>query len=289
MMDTCVESSSRAVATPSFVNIAGYRFIDFDDWKEWRAALQELCHNHGIKGTVLLSENGINFFLAGSESAVKEYICFIEKDERFREIPLKVSHSSYQPFRRMLVKLKKEIISLGLDEIRPAVSTGERISPTEFKQMLDNGEEVVILDTRNDYETRVGKFENAVELDITTFRQFPEAANELPEEYRNKTVVMYCTGGIRCEKASAVMINQGFSDVRQLDGGILGYFEECGGAHWEGDCFVFDQRVSLRDDLEEGDFVLCFNCRNPLSLEEQQSEQYVIEKHCPYCIEGLVE
>ena len=109
------------------------------------------------------------------------------------------------------------------------------------------------------------------------------------QEYRNKTVVMYCTGGIRCEKASAVMINQGFSDVRQLDGGILGYFEECGGAHWEGDCFVFDQRVSLRDDLEEGDFVLCFNCRNPLSLEEQQSEQYVIEKHCPYCIEGLVE
>ena len=284
MMDTCVESSSRAVATPTFVNIAGYRFIDFDDWKEWRAPLQELCHNHGIKGTVLLSENGINFFLAGSESAVKEYICFIEKDERFREIPLKVSHSSYQPFRRMLVKLKKEIISLGLDEIRPAVSTGDRISPTEFKQMLDNGEEVVILDTRNDYETRVGKFENAVELDITTFRQFPEAANELPEEYRNKTVVMYCTGGIRCEKASAVMINQGFSDVRQLDGGILGYFEECGGAHWEGDCFVFDQRVALDHHLDETEFEMCFKCREPLSPNEQKSDDYVIGEHCPYCV-----
>jgi len=266
------------------VNIAGYRFADLPDRDELRQPMLDICLEVGLKGTVLLSPNGINFFLAGTEDATNSFLSHLESDRRLAGIPVKVSSTDYQPFRRMLVKRKREIISLGMDDIRPAEFTGPYISPTEFKRMLDDGEEVVVLDTRNDYETRVGMFEGAVDLDIATFRQFPDAIETLPDEYQSKTVVMYCTGGIRCEKASAVMLKAGFEDVRQLEGGILGYFEECGGTHWSGDCFVFDQRVALDHQLEETEAVMCFRCREPLSSEEQLSELYVINQHCPYCV-----
>ena len=264
-------------------NIAGYRFVDLPDRDDLHQPMLDVCMEAGLKGTVLLSPNGINFFLAGTEESTGAFLSHLEVDERLSGIPIKVSHTDYQPFRRMLVKRKKEIIALGMDDIRPSEFTGPHISPKEFKQMLDEGEEIVVLDTRNDYETRVGMFEGAVNLDIATFRQFPGAIGELPDEYRSKTVVMYCTGGIRCEKASAVMLKAGFDDVRQLEGGILGYFDECGGTHWNGDCFVFDQRVALDHQLEETEIVMCFKCREPLSAEEQESEQYVIAQHCPYC------
>jgi len=264
-------------------NIAGYRFVDLPDRDDLHQPMLDVCMEAGLKGTVLLSPNGINFFLAGTEESTGAFLSHLEADERLSGIPIKVSHTDYQPFRRMLVKRKKEIIALGMDDIRPSEFTGPHISPKEFKQMLDEGEEIVVLDTRNDYETRVGMFEGAVNLDIATFRQFPGAIGELPDEYRSKTVVMYCTGGIRCEKASAVMLKAGFDDVRQLEGGILGYFDECGGTHWNGDCFVFDQRVALDHQLEETEIVMCFKCREPLSAEEQESEQYVIAQHCPYC------
>ena len=258
------------------VNIAGYRFVDLPDRDDLCEPMFDVCMKAGLKGTVLLSPNGINFFLAGNKESTDLFISHLNSNERFSDIPIKVSHTDYQPFRRMLVKRKREIISLGMDEIRPAEFTGPHISPKEFKQMLDDGDEVVVLDARNDYETRV-------ELDIASFREFPEAIGDLPDEYRSKTVVMYCTGGIRCEKASAVMLKAGFDDVRQLEGGILGYFEECGGTHWNGDCFVFDQRVALDHQLEETEIVMCFKCREPLSADEQESEQYVIGQHCPYC------
>ena len=267
------------------VNIAGYRFVDLPDRDELRQPMLDVCLKAGLKGTVLLSPNGINFFLAGTEEATDSFLSYLESDERLVGITVKVSHTEYQPFRRMLVKRKREIISLGMDDIRPAEFTGPHISPKEFKRMLDDGEEVVVLDARNDYETRVGMFEGAVELDIASFRQFPDAIGSLPDEYRSKTVVMYCTGGIRCEKASAVMLKAGFDDVRQLEGGILGYFEECGGTHWIGDCFVFDQRVALDHQLEETEVVMCFRCREPLSAEEQRSERYVVNQHCPYCFQ----
>ena len=268
------------------VNIAGYRFVDLPDRDELRQPMLDVCTDAGLKGTVLLSPNGINFFLAGTEKSTDAFLSHLDIDERLAGIPIKVSHTDYQPFRRILVKRKKEIIALGMDDIRPSEFTGPHISPKEFKQMLDEGEEIVVLDTRNDYETRVGMFEGAVELDIASFREFPGAIEELPDEYRSKTVVMYCTGGIRCEKASAVMLKAGFDDVRQLEGGILGYFDQCGGTHWNGDCFVFDQRVALDHQLEETEIVMCFKCREPLSAEEQESEQYVIAQHCPYCFES---
>ena len=270
--------------TETYVNIAGYRFIDLPDRDELRTPFTEICLELELKGTVLLSPNGINFFVAGTHEAVEQYVSFLETDNRFQDIPLHISYSEYQPFNRMLVRLKNEIISLGMDEIRPSERTGQYIQPKEFKKWLDEGKEIIILDTRNDYELRVGTFENAIDLDIKSFREFPEASKKLDQD-KTTPVVMFCTGGIRCEKASVVMENQGWKNVYQIKGGILGYFKECGGAHWNGDCFVFDKRVAVNPELEESDHVLCFECRNPLSVEEQKSKDYVIEQYCPYCIE----
>jgi len=266
-------------------NIAGYRFIDLHDRDELRDPFMNRCTDLGLKGTILLSPNGINFFLAGSEESVSEFIQYLESDRRFSGIPIKFSRTDYQPFRRMLVKRKNEIISLGDSEIKPSEFTGPYIKPIEFKHLMDTEEDILVLDTRNDYETRIGSFEDSLELGISSFRDFPNAIASIPEEYKSKTVVMYCTGGIRCEKASAVMMNAGFEDVKQLEGGILGYFKECGGSYWDGDCFVFDQRVAVDSDLTETDIQMCFKCREPLSLEEQKSENYVIGEYCPYCAE----
>ncbi|MDP7312661.1 MAG: sulfurtransferase [Candidatus Thalassarchaeaceae archaeon] len=266
-----------------FVNIAGYRFISIPDRVDMRWPLRDFCVDLGLKGTILLSGEGINFFLAGVQESIDQFIAHLEEDERFRGIPLKISYSDYQPFNRMLVRLKKEIISMGHDDVKPATFTGPSISPKEFKSWLDEGKEVIVLDTRNDYEMRLGKFENAVDLEIETFRQFPSAIKQLPEEMKGTPVVMYCTGGVRCEKASVVMLEEGFESVYQLEGGILGYFEECGGEHWEGECFVFDRRVGLGPDLEETASIVCFECREPLLPEEQKSDNYIIGVSCPYC------
>ena len=268
----------------NIVNIAGYRFVDLPDRDELRQPFRDICSKLNLKGTILLSHEGINFFLAGSRESIDSYIDYIEQDSRFKDITLKQSFTDYQPFNRMNVRLKKEIISIGLNHIKPAEFTGEEITPVDFKQLLDDGKEVLVLDTRNDYECRIGTFENAMELDIKSFRDFPRAVSEISDEYKDTPVVMFCTGGIRCEKASVVMMDAGFSNVKQLKGGILGYFEEVGGAHWDGDCFVFDQRVAVNPELKETEVAQCFACRNPLSIEDQKSEHYEIGISCPYCI-----
>jgi len=267
------------------MNIAGYRFVDLDDRDELQAMFRSLCLDLGLKGTVLLAPEGINFFLAGIQTSIEQFTQVLDKDGRFAEIPLKVSYTEYQPFNRMNVRKKNEIISVGLDHIRPADFTGEELEPRDFKAMLDAGEPVHVLDTRNDYELRVGTFENAIDLDIRTFRAFPEAIQRLPESMKDEPVVMFCTGGIRCEKASAIMMEAGFTNVKQLKGGVLGYFEQVGGDHWNGDCFVFDQRVAVNPSLDETEVVVCFACREPLSKEEQNSPDYVIGMSCPYCID----
>lgn len=265
-------------------NIAGYRFVTLPDRDTLHPVLQSVCDDLGLKGTVLLAPEGINFFLAGPQSSIDGFVTYLEKDPRFESIPLKVSYTDYQPFNRMNVRRKKEIISVGLDHIQPEFFTGDEIDPVDFKAMLDDGTFVHVLDTRNDYELRVGTFENALDLDIRSFRAFPEAIQSLPSTMKDEPIVMFCTGGIRCEKASAIMIEAGFTNVKQLKGGILGYFEAVGGDHWNGDCFVFDQRVAVNPALQETEVVVCFACRQPLSLEEQSSPQYVVGESCPYCI-----
>ena len=277
-----------AVNKNSVVNIAGYKFEPLVDPIDLVSLYQKKCDELELKGTMLISKNGINFSLAGTQQATDTIIAFLEEDNRFINIPLKVTYSETQPFRRMKVRLKKEIISLGRKDINPRELTGERISPQDLKNLLDNKEDVLVLDTRNEYETRVGKFENAIDLNLNTFRDFPEAIESLPEEYKDKQIVMYCTGGIRCEKASAVMMKAGFADVKQLEGGVLDYFKETGGAYWEGDCFVFDERVALDTDLNETDYIYCYICREPLSAEEKASPDFKINEYCPYCIKKTV-
>ena len=266
------------------LNIAGYKFEPLSDIDSLVREFQSVCDDLELKGSVYLSPNGINFSLAGSEEAVDQYLLFMEQDRRFLDIPLKKTYSETQPFRRMKVRPKKEIISLGRDDINPRELTGEYVTPKELFAMYENNEDVIVLDTRNEYETRVGLFENAVDLQLDTFRDFPDAIEQLPEEYKDKQIVMYCTGGIRCEKASAVMLKAGFSDVKQLEGGVLDYFKETGGKYWNGDCFVFDERVALDTDLNETEYIYCYICREPLSAEEKASPDFKINEYCPYCI-----
>ena len=270
------------------LNIAGYKFEPIDNVEVLVPEFQSVCDNLELKGSVYLSPNGINFSIAGSEEAVKQYIHFMEKDKRFLDIPLKKTYSETQPFRRMKVRPKKEIISLGRDDINPRELTGNYVTPNELYAMYENNDDVIVLDTRNEYETRVGLFENAIDLQLDTFRDFSEAIEQLPEEYKDKQIVMYCTGGIRCEKASAVMLKAGFTDVKQLEGGVLDYFKETGGKYWNGDCFVFDERVALDTDLNETEYIYCYICREPLSAEEKASRDFKINEYCPYCIKKTV-
>ena len=267
-----------------FLNIAGYKFERLDRLDTLIPEFQDKCDELELKGSVYLSPRGINFSISGTEANIEKYIDFMESDSQFLNIPLKKTYSETQPFRRMKVRLKKEIISLGRDDIDPRELTGEYVTPQELLSMYENNEDVVVLDTRNEYETRVGLFENAVDLQLDTFRDFPKAIEQLPEEYKEKQIVMYCTGGIRCEKASAVMLKAGFTDVKQLEGGVLDYFKETGGKYWNGDCFVFDERVALDTELNETDYIYCYICREPLSAEEKASPDFKINEYCPYCI-----
>ena len=266
------------------LNIAGYKFEPLSNIDSLVQEFQSVCDHLKLKGSVYLSPNGINFSLAGSEEAIGQYLHFMEQDQRFLDIPLKKTYSETQPFRRMKVRLKKEIISLGRDDINPRELTGDYVTPKELYTMYENNEDVIVLDTRNEYETSVGLFENAVDLQLDTFRDFPNAIEQLPKEYKDKQIVMYCTGGIRCEKASAVMLKAGFSNVKQLEGGVLDYFKETGGKYWNGDCFVFDERVALDTDLNETEYIYCYICREPLSAEEKASLDFKINEYCPYCI-----
>ena len=266
------------------LNIAGYKFEPLYDVEVLVPEFQSVCDDLELKGSVYLSPNGINFSLSGSEESIKEYLHFMEQDKRFLDIPLKKTYSETQPFRRMKVRPKKEIISLGRDDINPRELTGGYVTSKELYSMYENNDDVIVLDTRNEYETRVGLFENAVDLQLDTFRDFPDAIEQLPEEYKDKQIVMYCTGGIRCEKASAVMLKAGFSDVKQLEGGVLNYFKETGGKYWNGDCFVFDERVALDTELNETEYIYCYICREPLSAKEKASLDFKINEYCPYCI-----
>ena len=266
------------------LNVAGYKFEPLYDVEVLVPEFQSVCEDLELKGSVYLSPNGINFSLAGSEESIEEYLHFMEQDKRFLDISLKKTYSETQPFRRMKVRPKKEIISLGRDDINPRELTGGYVTPKELYSMYENNDDVIVLDTRNEYETRVGLFENAVDLQLDTFRDFPNAIEQLPEEYKDKQIVMYCTGGIRCEKASAVMLKAGFSDVKQLEGGVLNYFKETGGKYWNGDCFVFDERVALDTELNETEYIYCYICREPLSAEEKASSDFKINEYCPYCV-----
>ena len=271
-----------AIAT-DYINIAAYKFVTLTDLPAWKELLLPLCRQLGLKGTILLSPEGINLFLAGTRSAVDEFWKELRLHEPFSDMTAKESVSDHQPFSRMLVRLKKEIIAFGIDGIDPREQTSAKISPAQLKEWLDEGREVTLLDTRNDYEVEVGTFHNAVPIGVDHFRDFPAAVEQLPEAMKAQPLVMFCTGGIRCEKAGPMMEQAGFQHVYQLDGGILKYFEDCGGDHYDGECFVFDQRVAVDCNLQETETSQCYACQATLSAEDRRSPHFVPSVSCPHC------
>lgn len=267
----------------SIVNAAAYKFVTLGDLEGRRKELRQLCHRLDLRGTILLASEGINLFVAGERASVDQLMNHLQAGTAIGPLEVKESLSDHQPFTRMLVKIKHEIIAFGVDGIEPAKYTSRRVAPAELKQWLDEGRLVTLLDTRNDYEVDLGTFAGAVRLNLDHFRDFPQAAEQLPESARDQTVVTFCTGGIRCEKAGPMLEKLGFRDVYQLDGGILNYFEQVGGAHYRGDCFVFDQRVAVDAALRETDAAQCYACQAILSPEDQQSPHYVHGESCPRC------
>ena len=271
--------------TNQHLNIAGYKFVVLPDRDALRQPLKQQCDELGLKGTILLSFEGINIFIAGPEENINVFRTSLLGDERFADIEFKESYSEHQPFNRMNVRLKNEIISVGLPNFNRIEPDDGRIRPQELHERLLNDDDLVLLDTRNTYETRLGTFQNAIELDLDTFRSFPEAVDKLGDEYKDKEIVMFCTGGVRCEKASVIMKDAGFTNIKQLEGGILGYFEQVGGDYWNGECFVFDKRVALLPNLTETGTTICFACREPLTPKEQLHPAYVPGESCSYCID----
>ena len=246
----------------SYVNIAAYKFITFDDTAEKRSAFRTICAELDLKGTVLLTPEGINLFLAGLRENVDRFLTWLRADERFSDIEVKESYSDRQPFTKLLIKLKTEIITMKHPLIQPEKGRAPGVEPKTLKRWLDQGHDdagkpVVMLDTRNAFEVDVGTFDDVIDYRITKFSEFPDVIAQHKDELEGKTIVTFCTGGIRCEKAAIHMQNVGFDSVYQLDGGILNYFEQCGGAHFRGACFVFDERVALDPALRESAAARC--------------------------------
>jgi UPF0176 protein len=264
-------------------NISTYRFAPLTGLKSLREELRVSCGLWELKGTILLSTEGINLFVAGAAESIDQLLARLCAIPGLENLTPKLSLSENQPFNRMLVRIKKEIISFGVEAVRPAHHASPKIAPKELKRWLDEGRPVTLLDTRNDYEVKLGTFKGAIDPEIKTFRGFPEAVGRLPERLKNQPVVIFCTGGIRCEKAGPFMEMEGYKQIYQLDGGILKYFEECGGDHYDGDCFVFDQRVGVDPALCESDHAVCFACLAPLNASEQADPRYVKGKSCPHC------
>jgi UPF0176 protein len=271
---------------PGIINLSAYKFTPLDDLPAWREQLKGVAATGNLRGTILLSPEGINFFVAGERTAIDALLAAIRTMPGLADLAPKESLSDDQPFNRMLVKIKKEIIAFGVDGIDPARRPTPKLPARTLKQWLDEGRPLTLLDTRNDYEVRLGTFRGAMPAGIGNFRDFPAAVDRLPAALKEQPVVMFCTGGIRCEKAGPYMEKMGFKQVLQLDGGILKYFEECGGAHYEGECFVFDKRVGVDPALRETNTVMCFRCQMPLTEAEQGDPRYVAEVSCPHCFKG---
>ena len=231
------------------LNIAAYLFTPLTELNLLAGGIREQCADHGLKGSVLIAPEGINLFLAGIERGVEEFITWLRSDPRFAALLAKRSYSSDQPFKKLLVKVKQQIVPMGIHNLPVNSNSAQRIDAFALKAMLDANDDIVLLDTRNTFEFELGSFSTATHLDIGTFRSFPEAVATRLEHWRDKTVVTFCTGGIRCEKAAPLMEKLGFSKVLQLDGGILKYFELCQSTHYRGACFVFDERRTLNAQL----------------------------------------
>jgi UPF0176 protein len=271
-----------------YVNIAAYKFITLDNLEELRPQYQDLCNELRLKGTVLLTPEGINMFLSGTREHIDQYLAWVRSDARLADLEWKESLSAEQSHKRMLVKIKREIITMRMPLIKPELGRAPVVDAPTLKRWLDQGHdddgvEVVMMETRNAFEVDVGTFNNTLDYRIEKFTEFPAVAAEHKDELAGKTVVTFCTGGIRCEKAAIHMKEIGYDRVFQLEGGILKYFEEVGGDHYTGDCFVFDYRTALNPKLEPTETAQCFACRAVVTPRQQLSPEYVVGVSCPHC------
>jgi Predicted sulfurtransferase len=267
-----------------FTVAALYRFARLPQYQDLREPLLQLCNDNGIKGTLLLAAEGINGTVAGSAQAIAELVRYIESIPELAGPELKYSYASSMPFHRMKVRLKREIVTMGVDGIDPLRSVGTYVPPKQWNDLISD-ENTIVIDTRNDYEVAIGTFQRAENPKTRTFREFPRWVEENREKLEGKKIAMFCTGGIRCERATAFVKGLGFDEVYHLKGGILKYLEEMPREQslWEGECFVFDERVAVGPGLAESDVVLCRACRRPLTPEDRKSPHYVEGISCEYC------
>lgn len=267
-----------------------YKFVSLPDYMRLREPLQNMCDLLGIKGTLLLAEEGLNGTIAGIDFVISEIIEFLRADPRLSDLDVKYSSAEDMPFYRMKVRLKREIVTMGVDGVDPNKTVGTYVDPSDWNALISDPD-TILIDTRNDYEVGIGTFQGALNPNTKTFREFPDWVESNRDSINKPKVAMFCTGGIRCEKASSFMLENGFDDVYHLKGGILKYLETQPKSQslWEGDCFVFDQRVAVTHGLEESEYDQCFACRRPITEDEKQRPEYEKGVSCHHCHHEMTE
>lgn len=267
-----------------------YKFVDLPDYSALKAPLLAMCEVQGVKGTILLAKEGINGTIAGSPAGVHAVLDHLRSDARLATLEHKESQASQLPFYRMKVRLKREIVTLGVPGLDPNQTVGEYVKAEDWNRLIDDPD-VVVIDTRNDYEVAIGTFQRAINPNIKTFRELPAWLEQQAELKNKPKVAMFCTGGIRCEKSTAYLRSQGFDEVYHLQGGILKYLEVTPPeqSRWQGECFVFDERVSVGHGLTLGAHEFCRSCRYPLSAADKASPHYELGVSCPHCHAALSE
>lgn len=261
-----------------------YKFAELTDFVTMQPKLYQLCESLNIKGTLLLANEGINGTVCGTDEAIQALLAYLSSDPRLSDLDCKLSYADHMAFFRLKIKLKKEIVTMGVPSVKPSEQTGIHLDSKAWNALMQDPN-VILIDTRNDYETDIGAFKDALIPNTESFREFPEFVQENLADCKDKKIAMYCTGGIRCEKASGYMLQEGFKEVYQLKGGILKYIEETpkNESLWQGECFVFDNRVSIDHHLEKGQYDQCFGCRHPLTEEEKNKGPYLEGVYCPRC------
>jgi UPF0176 protein len=267
---------------------AFYKFVALTDCQQQRDQLQGRCESLGIRGTILLATEGINGTIVGESEAIATFLQTLRSDPRFADLEYKEAIATDLPFDRLKVKVKAEIVTFGMPEIRPSERGGTYVEPEDWNALITDPD-VTVIDTRNDYEVNIGTFQGAENPQTESFRDFPDYVQAQLDPTQQKKVAMFCTGGIRCEKASAYLLSQGFEQVYHLKGGILKYLETVPTEQslWDGECFVFDQRVAVQQGLTAGSYELCWGCGHPISQTDKASEQYEVGICCPHCFDAL--
>ena len=261
-----------------------YKFVQLQDCATLRDSLQARCKQLQIKGTLLIAPEGINGTVAGSRASINALLQHLHSDSRLADLEHKESSTEHMPFGRMKVRIKREIVTLGHPEADPSRLVGVYVEPADWNRLIQDPD-VLVIDTRNEYEFAIGSFAGAIDPGTSSFREFPSFVNNYLADARSRKIATFCTGGIRCEKATAFLLEQGFDEVYHLKGGILKYLEQIPqeDSLWQGDCFVFDERVSVGHGLQPGDAVLCPSCGWAVSAELRSSPQYRAGEYCPHC------